>query len=198
MKNFMSFFEQSRENYKTKKEAQLSKEIEIAKREKVSIPLAYFLTGKIIDTSLKAAYMTFLSLMVGLLSALISYFIFKNITLCLIVCIFSLISTPVFSVLKKVRCIDLENIRDLENQRDKLIENDLDFEEASASDEMLSKFKKEMGKQALVEAYMLNQGRELSNGDLLDYYKKHSGYDCDENTELRLLYEGCIQKAELY
>lgn len=196
----MDFFEKSKKDYKNKREAELSKEIEIAKTEKVRIPLAYFLTGRIIDASLKAFYITFLSLIVGVLFASMSYFIFKNIPLCFMVCIVSVISTFIFSVNKKVECIDLKNIRDLENKRNKLIRYgyDLEFADASASAEMLSKFKREMGKQALVEAYFLNQGSELSNGKLLCYYKKHNRDDFHENTKFRLLYEDCIQKAELY
>lgn len=203
--DFEKTLENERAKYSRIKEKEITEQIDFLEKNKIQQNAHYFLETRF------WGFFLFLSLILTTLSVnSIVFFLTKL----LFHSVAATVSSSVLGVLLgaglsilifkkvKIKAKDKYEIKKLKELR-KNINNKPDFFDESflsstASPELMVAFKKEMGKQALVEAYLLNEGLELSNGDLLDYYKKHSGHDCHENTEFHLLYEDCIQKAELY
>jgi len=201
--DFEKILEKERADHNSKKEKEMLENIDFLENNKQEQSISDFLYDRFFDSVL-ASIIIIIGLSFGLILAFLSHLLLDFSVLassCLLVPVSFLGVFFVDDLLERVK-IKAKNKGRIEELKAELgRKNDFlneCFLSCVASPELIVAFKKEMGKQALVEAYLLNEGLELSNGDLLDYYKKHSGYDCHENTEFHLLYEDCIQKAELY
>lgn len=203
MSKFKIIFERDREDYKDERGREIIKEIDFYKKNKVKIKVADFLNNRFPNDFIQFFLILGIFIPVNLLMSSIIYLLFKTqvavavaVSLSILLCsALSFVSLHLVSIKAK----DKEKIEKLEGYFEP--ENNFfnnEFMRMPASQDLLSAFKNEMGKQALIEAYVANKGQELSNEQIIAYYEKLDNEDINKNKEFRLLYEDCIQKAELY
>lgn len=199
MSKFKIILERDKEDYRDEKGREIIKEIDFYKNNKVKIKVAAFLNNRFPDDFIQFFLVLGIFIPVNLLMCGIMYLLFKSqvaVALSILLCsTLSFVSLHLVSIKAK----DKEKIENLESYFDS--ENNFfnnGFMEMPASQDLLSAFKKEMGKQALIEVYVANKGKKPSNEQIIAYYEKLESEDLDKNKEFRLLYEDCIQKAELY
>lgn len=198
MSKFKIILERDKEDYRDKKGREIIKEIDFYKNNKVKIKVAAFLNNRFPDDFIQFFLVLGIFIPVNLLMCGIMYLLFKSqvaVALSILLCsTLSFVSLHLVSIKAK----DKEKIENLESYFDP--ENNFfnnGFMEMPASQDLLGAFKKEMGKQALIEAYVANKGEELSNEQIIACYEKLESEDMNKNKEFRFLYEDCIKKVEL-
>ncbi|MDI6975970.1 hypothetical protein [Serratia sp. Se-RSBMAAmG] len=199
MSKFKIILERDKEDYKDEKGREIIKEIDFYKKNKVKIKFMDFLNNQFPNVLIQFFLALGVVISSNVLLCAIIYLLFRSIEAVnlsiLPVFVLSLISLIYLSIKAK----DKEKIEKLESYfepRNNFFNNG--FMEMPASQDLLGAFKKEMGKQALIEVYVANKGKEPSNEQIIAYYEKLESEDLYKNKEFRLLYEDCIQKAELY
>lgn len=198
MSKFKIILERDKEDYRDEKGREIIKEIDFYKNNKVKMKVVDFLNNRFPNDFIQFFLILVVFIPVNLLMCSIMYLLFKTqMAVSLSILLTSIISF-VSLHLVSIKAKDKEKIDNLESYFDQ--ENNFlndEFMKMPASQDLLGAFKKEMGKQALIEAYVANKGEGLSNEQIIAYYEKLESEDLDKNKEFRLLYEDCIKKVEL-
>lgn len=199
MSKFKIILERDKEDYRDEKGREIIKEIDFYKKNKVKINFMDFLNNQF--PSLIIQFFLALGVIISssVLLGSIVYLLFRSDKAALLSILPAFILSLIFLSCLSIKAKDKEKIEKLESYFEpgnNFFSNG--FMEMPASQDLLGAFKKEIGKQALIEAYVANKGEELNNEQIIAYYEKLESEDINKNKEFRLLYEDCIQKVELY